>query len=63
MSALLVRVIAPHFVAGLIIRDDRCIEAAPILRRDCVGQAADELRALFVRKGWKATVRPDPGVR
>jgi hypothetical protein len=52
---LLVRVVAPHFVAGLIVQDDRCTEAAPILAW-AIGKGAGELRVYFARKGWRATV-------
>jgi hypothetical protein len=32
MTDVLIRVVAPHFVAGAILRDDACVEAAPIIR-------------------------------
>ncbi len=51
----LVRVAAPHFVAGLVMDGDKCIRAAPILSW-AVGKGRNELRAYFARKGWKATV-------
>jgi hypothetical protein len=49
----LVRVVAPHFVAGLVIdaRTERCVDAAPILAW-CVGRASLELRQYFDSKGW-----------
>ena len=56
---LLVRVQAPHFCAGLITRDDVCVEAAPILRW-ALGKSRDELRALFSRKGWLVIAMKDP---
>jgi len=43
------------FVAGLILVDDICTEAAPILRRTCKGKSRDWLRGYFARMGW--TVR------
>lgn len=52
---MLVRVTAPHFVAGLVMRDGRCVHAAPILRA-CVGKDATALREVFRRKGWRAGV-------
>lgn len=55
MSELLVRVAAPHFVAGLIVDNGICTQAAPILRW-CVGRARDHLRQAFARRGWHATV-------
>lgn len=50
---VLVRVVAPHFVAGLVIDIDtkRCIEAPPILAAS-IGKTATELRAYFDRRGW-----------
>jgi hypothetical protein len=52
-----VRVEAPHFVAALKITDERCTEAAPILRW-AVGQTAEELRSYFKLRGWQAVRRP-----
>lgn len=52
---MLVRVVAPHFVAGLEIENGRCVSAAPILGW-CVGRTVNMLRAYFQRRGWKAHV-------
>lgn len=52
----LVRVDAPHFVAGLEINEQgMCMVAAPILKW-CIGKRTDFLRDYFKRKGWKATI-------
>lgn len=56
----LVRVEAPHFCAALIIRDDRCVHAAPILAW-AVGLDSDALRQYFARKQWRATIVPRKG--
>lgn len=50
----LLRVEAPHFVAGAIWKGPpwRCTEAAPILRW-MVGKNADEVRDYLTRKGWR----------
>lgn len=56
VERVLVRVEAPHFVAGIELEADICVQAAPILRRLCLGRRADVLRALFRRKGWRASV-------
>lgn len=61
MTETLIRVATPPevrklFVAGLVIVNDRCTEAAPILRRRCLGKSSDRLRALFKAAGWTATV-------
>lgn len=51
-----VRIVAPHFVAGLEIGlAGRCVAAAPILAW-CKGKHEDELRAAFKRKGWRASI-------
>lgn len=52
---MLVGVDAPHFNAGIILRDGVCVDAAPILRW-CVGKRRAELSAYFTRKGWAATI-------
>jgi hypothetical protein len=53
---MLVRVVAPHFVAGLVLNEhERCTEAAPILHW-AIGLTRDELRAEFSRRRWRATV-------
>lgn len=54
-SDQLVRVVAPHFVAGIVMRDGVCVEAAPILKW-AVGKSADALRETFRRKRWEATI-------
>lgn len=53
----LVRVVAPHFVAGMDVANGKCVEAAPILRW-AKGKTEDELRAYFKRKGWRASIIP-----
>lgn len=55
---VLVRVVAPHFTAGLVFEGKRVVEAAPILRWT-MRHDADWLAAYFKRKGWEAKrVRP-----
>lgn len=54
---ILVRVVAPRFVAGIELEHDRCGLAAPILRW-CLGQTRSELRDIFARRGWTATIVP-----
>lgn len=50
----LVRVTAPHFVAGLLFDDKgRCIEAPSMLAAS-VGKSAGELNRYFERRGWQA---------
>lgn len=52
---VLVRVEAPTFVAGLVVRDDRCVAATPVLAW-AIGATRDALRGQFQRRGWKATI-------
>lgn len=53
----LVRVVAPGFVAGLIIdpATGRAVITAPILGY-LRGQHEDKLRQTFKRMGWRATI-------
>lgn len=57
---LVVRVVAPHFVAGVVIDrpDHRVVRAAPILAW-VIGKHEDELRTYFRRKGWNASIIAD----
>jgi len=56
-SSYLVRVVAPHFVAGLVMRSatDTCLLAAAILAWT-VGKARPELKRYFARKGWTVSI-------
>jgi hypothetical protein len=54
VSERLIRVVAPHFVAALVMVDGRCTEAAPILKW-AIGKSEEWLRAYFAGKGWRAT--------
>lgn len=56
MKTVLVRVVAPHFVAGVIYDGSLCIEAAPILKR-WRGKYWRELKRYAQRKGWELQVR------
>lgn len=52
----LMRVVAPHFVAGLVLDDSgKCIEAAPILAAS-IGKSEAQLRSYFERRGWQVEV-------
>ena len=58
-KSLLVRVVAPDFVAGMLVdpATQRVAFAAPILRY-LVGQPRDQLRKTFERLGWRASIVP-----
>jgi len=69
-SELLVRVVAPRFVAGFVFdrATGRCTEAAPILRRHFLGKRAEDIRQLARAKGWdvrrvQGRVDPEKGGR
>ncbi len=51
----LVRVVAPHFVAGLVCHGDHCTDAAPILEW-AIGKTREDLRTYFANKGWTASI-------
>ena len=53
-NSRLVRVVAPHFVAGFVT-DGVVRRAAPILKR-LVGLTDDQARAVIAARGWKASV-------
>jgi hypothetical protein len=58
---VLIRVVCPGerpFVAGLLLRNDICVHAAPILGWT-KGKSRAELREAFKRRGWTATVTTD----
>jgi hypothetical protein len=45
------RIVGPNFVAGLVIKDDRVIHAAPILSYT-IGWTTERVSALAQRRGW-----------
>ena len=55
MTEQLVRVEAPHFVAGIVMVGDVCTEAAPILRW-AAGHSRGWLSTYFKNMGWKAMI-------
>lgn len=59
----LVRVRAPYFCAALVLVDGVCTEAAPILKRICLGRDRPWLRKFFKSMSWHASVvRPVPAL-
>ncbi len=57
----LIRVTAPHFVAGFETDGKTVRIAAPILKRVLLGKSEDEARAIIAAKGWKASVLAPKG--
>jgi hypothetical protein len=54
-TEILVAVDAPHFYAGIVLRDDVVIDAAPILRWT-LGKRREMLRDYFAQKGWRTRI-------
>lgn len=48
----LIIVTAPHFVAGVCLRDDVAVRAAPILKY-MIGWSFARIEQYVARKGWK----------
>lgn len=59
MAVLLVRVTAPHFVAGLILESAICTRAAPILGWT-VGRNGWDIERVIRARGWTAMARLIP---
>jgi len=58
LALMLVRIVAPHFVAGCILDErGRVVEAAPIIRW-MLGKSWPELRPYLARNGWVAARLP-----
>lgn len=55
VTETLVQVRAPHFTAGLVLRDGKVYHAAPILKWTR-GKTRDFLREDFKKRGWEASV-------
>lgn len=51
----LLRIEAPHFVAGALFSRGRCVDAAPIIHW-CVGKSLLEITSYCKRRAWKATL-------
>ena len=54
---MLVRVVAPYFVAGFVIEAGYVVEAAPIIRyMQWRKWTAERARAYIAKRGWRATI-------
>lgn len=51
ISITFLRIEAPHFVAGIILKNNRAIRTAPIVKY-MVGWNYDRIRKYCKRKGW-----------
>lgn len=52
MRGRLWRIVAPHFVAGLVVDEDRVVEAAPILRWAVGMRWSGHVKPYLRRRGW-----------
>lgn len=64
MTETLAAIDAPHFCAGIVLWDDKVVEAAPIVRY-MKKWSRDRVRDYCKGKAWKVSViyqmqRPDP---
>lgn len=55
MTEVLAQITAPHFCAGLVLKDDVVSEAAPIIKY-MVGWSRDKVRNYTRHKNWKARI-------
>ena len=55
---MLIRIVAPYFVAGIVLEEGVVIEAAPIVRY-MMGWSGMRVRSYAKRKHW--TAMPCPG--
>lgn len=55
MYEILAAIDAPDFMAGIVLRHDRVIEAADIVRY-MRGWSRDRVRAYCAQKGWRVSV-------
>lgn len=55
---MLIHVNAPHFCAGIVARDGKCVMAAPVLKW-CKGKDINWLLQYFERKGWDCMTGAD----
>lgn len=62
MTQLLVTITAPHYTASIIVRDEKVVEAAPILRWTR-GKPWRHVWRYLNGKGYTVTQQPDPAIR
>lgn len=58
IEVTLVRVVAPHFVAGMTIRDGQADRCAPILHY-MRGWTLSEISAYCAKKKWRCSIIPE----
>jgi hypothetical protein len=56
---MLWQVTGPGFCAGLVTEGDTVIDAAPILRRQCLGRTRSEVRVVARERGWVIRFVPE----
>ena len=55
MTEILAAIDAPHFYAGIVLRDDKVIEAAHIVKY-MKGWSRARVRAYCAKKQWKISI-------
>ena len=57
MIEILAQIEAPHFCAGIVLQNDRVVEAAPILHYMKKAKwTRDRVRTYCAEKGWRVVV-------
>lgn len=57
MKETLAQVTTPHFVAGLVLWGDRCVEAADVIRYMALQRwSRERIRDYCERQGWRVEV-------
>lgn len=57
MIEILAQITAPHFCAGIVLWDDKVVEAAPIVEYMAKQRwTRDEVRNHCIMKGWDVSV-------
>jgi hypothetical protein len=52
---MLIRIKAPHFVAGVVLNADGRVERAAPIVRYMMGWSLDRISGYCLRKGWRLT--------
>jgi len=52
---VIAEITAPHFTAGIVLENDRVIEAAPIVK-SLKGKTRAQVRDYCLQQGWKVVV-------
>lgn len=56
ITEILAQIEAPHFTAGIVLWDDKVVEAAPIVRKRLLGQKRSFVRKYCADQGWRISI-------